>query len=80
MKRSLAAITTALLLTLAGCSNRVVLVADGTPVQLAEPVKAHVYITDAGGRRIKSGNRIVLPEGWWALPDDIEPRAGPFVP
>ena len=58
----------------AGCNPRVVLVADGTPVQLAEPVDARVYVTTQDGRRVKSGNKVRLPEGWWALPDEIEPR------
>lgn len=71
MKLALVAITS---LLLAGCSPRVVLVADGTPVQLAESVDARVYVTTQDGKRIKSGNKVRLPEGWWALPDDIEPR------
>jgi hypothetical protein len=50
---------------------RVVLVPEGEPVQLAEPVKAHVYVND-GGQRVKSRNRVTLPEGWWALPDTDE--------
>lgn len=73
MKLRHVAITASLLL-LAGCNPRVVLVADGTPVQLAEPVEVRVYVATQDGRRIKSGNKVRLPEGWWALPDEIEPR------
>lgn len=55
-----------------GCRGpRVVLVPEGEPVQLAEPVEAHVYVND-GGQRVKSRNRVTLPEGWWALPDTEE--------
>ena len=54
---------------LSGCaSTRTLLIPPGEPVQLAEPVKAHVYI-DVDGRRIRSDNRVTLPEGWWCLPD-----------
>jgi len=45
-----------------------VLVPAGDPVQLAEPVRAYVYIK-VEGKRERSRNRILLPEGWWALPD-----------
>jgi len=54
---------------LGGCvRRRVVLIPPGEPVQLAEPVKAHVYVTVEGKRR-RSDNRVTLPEGWWCLPD-----------
>lgn len=50
---------------LIGCAGkRVVLVPAGEPVQLAEPVRAFIYVD---GER--SGNRVELPEGWWVLPD-----------
>ena len=54
-----------------GCGlvrTRTVLIPQGEPVQLAEPVEAFVYVT-VGGKREKSGNRVRLPEGWWCLPD-----------
>ena len=54
---------------LSGCgSTRTVLIPPGEPVQLAEPVKAYIYI-DVEGEREKSTNRIILPEGWWCLPE-----------
>ncbi|MGB2820050.1 MAG: hypothetical protein WBF17_03655 [Phycisphaerae bacterium] len=56
---------------LSGCGlikTRTVLIPPGEPVQLAEPVKAYVYV-DIGGKRERSGNRVTLPEGWWCLPD-----------
>ena len=53
-----------------GCvrTRRTVLIPPGEPVQLAEPVDAHVYI-DVDGKRVRSENRLTLPEGWWCLPD-----------
>ena len=53
-----------------GCvhTRRTVLIPPGEPVQLAEPVDARVYI-DVDGRRVRSENRLTLPEGWWCLPD-----------
>ena len=44
----------------------------GEPVQLAETVKARVYVTVEGGTREMSKNRVVLPEGWYCLPDPGE--------
>jgi hypothetical protein len=40
----------------------------GEPVQLAEPVKARIYV-EVGGQRVRSENPVVLPEGWLCLPD-----------
>lgn len=55
-----------------GCGRtRTVLVPPGEPVQLAEPVEAYVYV-DLDGTRSKSSTRVVLPEGWWCLPDTEE--------
>ena len=57
---------------LGGCGGtRTVLIPPGEPVQLAEPVKAHIY-TDVSGTRQRSDNRVTLPEGWWCLPDPDE--------
>jgi hypothetical protein len=53
---------------LVGCQTRVILVPDGTPVMLAEPVKAKVYAFDATGKPVPSSNRVLLPAGWYALP------------
>ncbi len=65
----LIAIALAVIALLSGCvSTRTVLIPPGEPVQLAEPVKAHVY-TEVDGKRIRSENRVTLPEGWWCLPD-----------
>ncbi len=47
------------------------LIPPGEPVQLAEPVKAHVYVTVESKRR-RSDNRVTLPEGWWCLPEPDE--------
>jgi hypothetical protein len=68
-KRLLLASMLALLLP--GCSpTRVVLVPPGAPVRLAEPVKAKVWARDASGSIVKSRNRVVIPEGWYALPKE----------
>jgi hypothetical protein len=51
-----------------GCATRVILVPDGQPVQLAEPVKAKVYAFDSAGKPVPSSNKVVLPAGWYVLP------------
>jgi len=54
---------------LAGCSmTRVILVPEGQPVMLAEPVRAKVYAFDSKGQLVPSSNRVTLPAGWYALP------------
>lgn len=60
-----------LALTLQGCGpTRVVLVPPGAPVRLAEPVKAKVWARDASGAIVQSRNRVIIPEGWYALPKE----------
>lgn len=60
-----------LALMLPGCApTRVVLVPPGTPVRLAEPVKAKVWARDASGTIVQSRNRVTIPEGWYALPKE----------
>ena len=51
-----------------GCQTRVILVPDGQPVMLAEPVKARIYAFDSKGQLVPSSNRVTLPAGWYALP------------
>ena len=52
-----------------GCvRQRTVLVPAGECVQLAEPVEAYIYVAVAGHRE-RSAHRVILPEGWWVLPD-----------
>lgn len=51
-----------------GCASRVILVPDGQPVMLAEPVRAKVYAFDSTGNLVPSSNRVLLPAGWYALP------------
>jgi hypothetical protein len=51
-----------------GCATKVILVPEGQPVQLAEPVKAKVYAFDATGKPVPSSNKVVLPAGWYVLP------------
>lgn len=57
-------------LLLSGCASRVILVPNGEPVRLAEPVKVRVWIIDQSGQEIRSQNRVVIPAGWYALPKD----------
>ena len=51
-----------------GCQTRVILVPDGQPVQLAEPVRAKVFAFDATGKPVPSSNKVILPTGWYVLP------------
>ena len=51
-----------------GCQTKVILVPEGQPVMLAEPVKARVYAFDPNGKLVPSSNKVVLPAGWYALP------------
>ena len=51
-----------------GCATRVILVPEGQPVMLAEPVKAKIYAFDSKGNLVPSSNRVTLPAGWYALP------------
>lgn len=66
-KRSLVLLS--MLQGLVGCgTSRVILVPEGQPVMLAEPVKAKVYAFDSKGNLVPSSNKVVLPAGWYALP------------
>jgi hypothetical protein len=58
----------ALTLMSAGCATRVILVPNGDPVRLAEPVRAKVWVPDASGQIVQSQNRVTIPAGWYALP------------
>ena len=62
---------------IAGCGTTVLVVPQGTPVQLAEPVKAHVFVVQKDGTRVKSINRVEIPAGWWAADVPEEPPAAP---
>lgn len=65
----LTGIALVLIVCVSGCvRRRTVLIPPGEPVQLAEPVEAHVYVSVEGERQ-RSENRVTLPEGWWCLPD-----------
>lgn len=66
-----AAIACWLLCATTGCNSgtRVVTVPTTEPRQLAEDVKAHVYVATKDGQRIKSANRVPLFEGEWVLSD-----------
>jgi len=61
----------------AGCGTTVLIVPQGTPVQLAEPVKAHVFVVQKDGTRVRSANRVEIPAGWWAADVPEEPPQKP---
>ena len=53
-----------------GCGGtRVVTVPTTEPVQLAEPVKAYVYVQTKDGTRVRGSTRSQLYEGEWVLSD-----------
>jgi hypothetical protein len=55
---------------LSGCGGvRVVAVPTMEPRQLAETVKAYVYVETKDGQRVRSSNRAQLYEGEWVLSD-----------
>lgn len=72
------------IVSMTGCANTVILVPPGTPVQLAEPVKAHVFVVQKDGTKVRSDNRVEIPAGWWAadVPEDSGsmPAAAPKRP
>ena len=52
------------------CASRVIYVPNGEPVRLAESVQARVWTLDSNGQKIRSKNKITIPEGWYALPKE----------
>ena len=52
------------------CASRVIYVPHGEPVRLAEDVEAKVWVVDANGKMVRSNNRIIIHEGWYALPKE----------
>ena len=62
-----------------GCGSSVLLVPSGTPVQLAEPVTARVFVVQKDGTKIKSANRVEIPAGWWAADVPEEPGIAPEI-
>ena len=57
--------------SLAGCigtKRQVILIELGEPVQLAEPVKARVFVK-RDGNLIRSDGKVTIPAGWWAISD-----------
>jgi len=50
-----------------GCQTKVILVPNGDPVMLAEPVRARVYAFDQD-KKLVGPSRVVLPAGWYVLP------------
>ena len=50
-----------------GCQTKVILVPNGDPVLLAEPVRAKVYAFDREGN-LSGPSTVKIPAGWYALP------------
>jgi hypothetical protein len=50
-----------------GCQTKVILVPNGDPVLLAEPVRAKVYAFDKQGN-LAGPSTVKIPAGWYALP------------
>jgi hypothetical protein len=50
-----------------GCQTKVILVPNGDPVLLAEPVRAKVYAFDKAGNLV-GPSTVKIPAGWYALP------------
>lgn len=56
---------------LLGCvRERVFLIPPGEPVQLAEDVKARIFLDLPDGTRIPSKDRTILHAGQWVVTDD----------
>ncbi len=55
------------LLICLGCQTKVILVPNGDPVMLADPVRARVYAFDKDGK-LSGPSRVTLPAGWYVLP------------
>jgi hypothetical protein len=75
-----------ILLGLAACASgcgriRIIIVPAGEPVQLAEDVKARVFV-EVDGKLIQTKEPVTIPAGWWCLPDPGERAApqGAFLP
>lgn len=58
------------LIAMSGCASRVIMVPEGEPLMIAEPIKARVFVMDSGGNMVRSRNRVTIPAGWYALPKD----------
>lgn len=54
-----------------GTKREVLIIEQGQPVQLADPVKVRVFVT-RDGQRIKSNTKATIPAGWWAISDPGE--------
>jgi hypothetical protein len=50
-----------------GCQTKVILVPNGDPVLLAEPVRAKVYAFDKASNLV-GPSTVKIPAGWYALP------------
>jgi hypothetical protein len=54
---------------LMGCSTKVLVIhSDSDLVRLGPDVSGHIYTRNRNGVWVKSGNKVLLPEGWYAGP------------
>lgn len=58
-----------------GCAQRTrsILIPRGDPVRVRTPITVDIWVLDASGHEIPT--TMLIPEGWWILPDPgDEPR------
>jgi len=68
-----------LIVWLTGCLNinrpkqivETILIPTGQPVQLTESIEAKVFVY-IDGEKVKSNDKVLIPAGWWCLPDPGE--------
>jgi hypothetical protein len=75
-----AGVTLSAVLSGIGCAAPdVLIVPEGTPVQLAEPIEARVFIVQSDGTRVLSKTKVTLPAGWWvaSVPETSETESRP---
>ena len=75
MRRTLLKLAAVVLLCVpacaAGCGNtRTVYVPNGEPVRIRVAVKAKIWAADKDGTEVPG--EILIPEGWYALPDPAD--------
>ena len=80
IRRLVAAVSAFVLSCTVGCASPdVLIVPEGTPVQLAEPTEARVYVVQSDGTRVLTKSKVTLPAGWWvaSVPETSETDSRP---
>jgi len=44
------------------------LIPPGHPMQLTDSIEASIYVY-VDGEKVKANNKVIIPAGWWCLPD-----------